>query len=98
MKIIELVLRFADKGVPLNRQHFREAFCIFLSAQPDERLREIRFKYGIPGIRYDRGFLARHRQASKYVALDMQQHCVLISHNFMICNESTSSHSTEYGT
>ncbi len=41
--IIELVLRCADKGVPLNSRHLSEAAHVFINTLPDERRRKLDF-------------------------------------------------------
>lgn len=71
--ILELVLRFADKGVPLNRHHLCEAAGIFVSTLTEERKSKFRFKNGVPGVRWGLDFLARHRQVLRYAIPDMQE-------------------------
>lgn len=73
LKIVELVLRFADKGVPLNRRHLLEAASIVAKTLPDYRREKLPFTNGIPGVRWGRSFLARHRKALKYAIPDAQE-------------------------
>jgi len=58
--IIATLLSFADRGVPLNRRHLKEAIKTFVSHLPASRRASIRFREGIPGYRFLRDFEKRH--------------------------------------
>lgn len=73
LRIVELVLKFADKGVPLNRLHLLEAASIVAKTLPISEQQKLPFKNGVPGVRWGRSFLARHRSALKYAIPDAQE-------------------------
>lgn len=71
-QILDLVLRFADKGYPLNRQHLREAASVVIISLPTERQNQLPFKNATPGNWWIRSFYSRHKEQLKY-AMPRQQ-------------------------
>ena len=63
--LVEFVLSWADKGVPLTRRHLVEATSLFISTMSAERRRHLPFKNDVPGPRWVRLFYSRHRDALK---------------------------------
>ena len=72
-KIFELVLRFADKCVPLSRQNIAEAASIYASNLPSFRKEVLSFKDGVPGEKWVRKFYARHMDLLKTAIQNAQE-------------------------
>ena len=71
--LVEFVLSWADKGVPLTRRQLVEATSMFISTMSTERRRHLPFKNDVPGSRWVRSFHTRHRDASKLALLYFQE-------------------------
>ena len=63
--LVEFVVSWADKGVPLTRRHLVEATSMFISTMSTERRCHLPFKNDVPGPRLVRSFYSRHRDALK---------------------------------
>lgn len=46
--IVQLALRCADRGVPVNRRHLAELACIVIRNMTDERKKKLPFRNGRP--------------------------------------------------
>ena len=64
--IVELLCKYSDKGVPLSRNHLTEACALLIQSMPLERRRALPFKDGVPGARFVRNFLSRHKNVLRF--------------------------------
>lgn len=58
--VVELLCRYSDKGIPLNRQHAAEAFEIIINRFPPARRAALPFRDGRPGAHFLRNFMKRN--------------------------------------
>lgn len=63
--IVETVIKFCDAGHPLLRSDVADAVELFVSTLPEQRQKEIKFKFNRPGQTFLKLFLQRHRQKVK---------------------------------
>ena len=63
--IVNLALRYSDKGIPLSRKHIIEAASILVSTFTDEPKSKLRFASGRPGAKWVREFMRRHSEVLK---------------------------------
>lgn len=59
--IIEILQRFADKGVPMSRKRLIAATALFVLTLPTIRKRHVLFKNGRPGVLWMRWVYERHK-------------------------------------
>ena len=71
--VVELICRYADRGLPLTRKHAIEAFAIVIKAMPAGRRAKLPFMNGIRGGRFVRAFFKRHSQRLKYIRPTKQE-------------------------
>ena len=71
--IMNLMIRGADRGVPLTRKDLSEAAEIVISTLPVERKKELPFRNNRPGIRWVHAFYTRHKQELRYAVPDPQE-------------------------
>eukprot|EP00171_Calliarthron_tuberculosum_P002526 IDg2526t1 len=64
--VVDLLCRYANRGLPLARAHLEEAFAILISRLPDKRQRSLPFKNGRPGPRFHRNFIRRNRDRLRF--------------------------------
>jgi len=64
--ILNTILRFADRGIPLNRDHVREAVHITVETFPADRRAKLPFKDSYPGKKWLASFYKRHKDKLKY--------------------------------
>ena len=60
--IVDLVLRCADRGLPLARKHLADAAEIVTSTLSFERQSELSFNESCPGIKWIRSFYKQHKK------------------------------------
>jgi len=63
--ILQLILRFADRGIPMTRQHVREAASIVIQTFSSERKSRLPFTGDIPERKWVSGFYMRHKDFIK---------------------------------
>ena len=63
LRVVEFVLRFADKGLQLNCRHLNEASSIDID-QMGEMREKFPFRGGIPGDRWIRSFYCIHKKTA----------------------------------
>ena len=65
-RILEFVLKCANKGVPLARGHVVEATTIFITTLRSERSSRLPFRNGRSGSRWVLNFHSKHRETLKH--------------------------------
>lgn len=66
MLIVQMLLTYADRGVPLTRIHLTEAISLFVKQLPHQRRKSIPFANGRPGVKFLRSFERRHRERLRF--------------------------------
>lgn len=64
--VLELLLRYADHGIPLSRAHLKEAFEILIERMPLSRQRALPFRNGIPAKNFLTAFTNRHNDRLRF--------------------------------
>jgi len=64
--VLEVLLRHAEEGRPLNRRYLQEALEMLIDAMPPARKERLPFKDGVPGVRFSRAFETRHKNVLYY--------------------------------
>ena len=64
--VVKALEVFSDHGTPLTQRHLQEAFATLISTMSDERKKSLPFKNEIPGKKFCRLFLARHKERLRY--------------------------------
>ena len=72
-QIVELLVRFSDRGVPLTRVHLIEAAEIIIDSFDASRKSKLPFRNGRPGVRWARSFYKRHNKQLKFVMPNKQE-------------------------
>lgn len=65
--IVDLLCRYAERGIPLSRDHLKEAFALFIARLPMVRQVKLPFHDGRPGPKFLRGFTRRNKDRLRYV-------------------------------
>ena len=71
--VVQMVLKYADRGIPLTREHVRDAIQMLVHSLPEKRKSMIPFRDGRPGVKYMRLFEKRHIRALKVAVLRYQE-------------------------
>lgn len=64
--VVTLLIRYAERGMPLRRPVLKEAIAIVVSRMLPVRRRILKFKNSKPGDRYLRDFVGRHSEKIKF--------------------------------
>lgn len=64
--ILQSILRFADRGIPLSREHVRDAAHITIERLPAARRESLPFKNSYPGKKWLASFYKRHKDQLKF--------------------------------
>lgn len=64
--LVELILRYADRGIPLKLKHVAEATTIMVDSMDIERREGLPFTDGRPGRKFLRAFLRRHKNQLRF--------------------------------
>eukprot|EP00171_Calliarthron_tuberculosum_P004807 IDg4807t1 len=71
--VVDLLCRFADRGIPLSRAHLKEAFALFIKRLPILRQVKLPFRGGQPGPKFLRGFTRRNKERLRFVRPLLQE-------------------------
>lgn len=64
--VVDLLTRYAHKGLPLSRLHAQEAFQLFVARLPLSRQALLPFRDGKPGVRFMQNFARRNRDRLRF--------------------------------
>ena len=71
--VVDLLLFYADRGLPLTRKDVADAVSVLVERMPKDRQAALRFKDGVPGKKFLSGFIARHRSSIKFAKASPQE-------------------------
>lgn len=71
--VVDLLLFYADRGLPLRRTDVSDAVSVLIARISPARRAKLRFKEGIPGRKFVTGVIARHRSKIKFAKASPQE-------------------------
>ena len=72
-RIVLLVLKYANMGIPMNWHHLSEAAATIIASLPANRRSKLRFRDGFPGFKWTKSFYARHKRMLSFAVPCIQE-------------------------